>query len=77
MAAAYILLELNTSVDFPNTLQTLREIPEVKSAHLVVGPTDCIVFVEASDYQKLMAVVQNIRAIEGVERTDTRSVAEL
>ena len=77
MAAAYILIELNTSVDFPETLQALRDIDEVQTAHLVVGPTDCIVFAEASDYQELMRVVRDIRAIEGVERTDTRSVAEL
>jgi DNA-binding Lrp family transcriptional regulator len=77
MAAAYILIELNTAVDFPETLGAIRALPGVKSAHLVVGPTDCIVYIEADDHQQMIELIRTIRAVKGVERTDTRTVAEL
>ncbi len=77
MAAAYVLIHLNIDVDFPETLAAIRRIGAVKQAHLVVGPTDCIAFVEADDDPALLEVLQAIRAVEGVERTDTRTVADL
>lgn len=77
MFAAYILITLNIAVDFHDTLNTIRGIQGVKQAHLVVGPTDCIAYIEVSDQRMAIQLVQQLRDIEGVERTDTRPVAQV
>lgn len=77
MAAAYVLIDFDISIDFPDTLNAIRQVSGVQTAHLVVGPTDCIAYVEATDHQKLLQVIQSVRAVRGVDRTDTRTVADL
>ncbi len=77
MFAAYILVDLNIAVDFQDTLRSIRSIQGVKQAHLIVGPTDCIAYIEVADQRTAIEAVQEIRSIEGVERTDTRPVAEV
>lgn len=77
MFAAYVLINLNIAVDFHETLSTIRNVPGVKQAHLTVGPTDCIAYIELSDQRTAIETIQALRDIEGVERTDTRPIAEI
>lgn len=77
MYAAYILIDLSTDVDFPETLNAIRDIAGVKQAHLAVGPNDCIAYIEVDDQRKAIVTLQTIRNVEGVVKTDTRPVAEI
>jgi DNA-binding Lrp family transcriptional regulator len=77
MFGAYVLINLNIAVDFQDTLNTLRGVRGVKQAHLIVGPTDCIAYIEVPDQRAAIETIQEIREIEGVERTDTRLVADI
>lgn len=77
MPAAYVLIHLNISVDFADSLADIRAIEGVERADLVVGPDDCIAYVEAEDNAKLMNTIRAIRQVNGVGNTDTRSIAEI
>jgi len=77
MPSAYVLINLNMTVDFADSLAEIRAINGVDRADLVVGPDDCIAIVSAEDTTQLMNTIKNIRNIKGVDRTDTRSVAEM
>ncbi len=52
----------------------LHAVAGVKTVHFVAGPTDIIVFVDATDQQALVETLGNIRAVKGVTSTDTRIV---
>jgi len=53
----------------------LERIPNVKSAHVVTGPYDIIVFAEAKNLAKLTTVVvADIHKIKGVVDTNTAIV---
>ncbi|MAS32455.1 MAG: AsnC family transcriptional regulator [Anaerolineaceae bacterium] len=77
MVAAYILIDISIDVDEPVALAAIRAVPGVQQAHLVVGPNDCIAYLEVDSQQQAMDVLKTIRAIKGVLRTDMRSAAEL
>ena len=77
MPAAYVLIHLNISVDFADSLRNIRALDGAKRADLVVGPDDCIAFVESEDNTQLMDTIRAIRNVDGVGRTDTRSIAEM
>lgn len=77
MPAAYVLIQLNMSVDFAESLAMIRELEGIQQADLVVGPDDCIAYVTAEDTTQLMNTIKSIRNIEGVEKTDTRSIADM
>jgi len=77
MVAAYILIDISTDVDEPEALAAIRAVPGVRQAHLVVGPNDCIAYVEVESQQQAMDTLRAIRDIKGVLRTDMRSAAEL
>jgi DNA-binding Lrp family transcriptional regulator len=77
MVAAYILIDISIDVDEPEALAAIRAVPGVRQAHLVVGPNDCIAYVEAETQQQAMEVLRAIRDVPGVIRTDMRSAAEL
>jgi|GEM_PF-776805 len=77
MPSAYVLISLNISVDFADSLEEIRAIDGVERADLVVGPDDCITIVTAEDTTQLMNTIREIRNIQGVDRTDTRSVADM
>jgi hypothetical protein len=71
MLAAYVLVQLGEGA----TTQTPGEIGAIEGvtqAHLVLGPVDCIAFVEVADMDALVACVMAIRGVKGVESTDTR-----
>ena len=77
MPAAYVLIHLNMAVDFADSLRDIRAVAGVARADLVVGPDDCIAFVQAEDITQLMNTIRDIRSVNGVSKTDTRSIAEL
>ena len=77
MPAAYVLIHLNMSVDFADSLRDIRAVAGVQRADLVVGPDDCIAFVQADDTAQLMNAIRDIRKVNGVGKTDTRSIAEM
>ncbi|HIH97279.1 MAG TPA: Lrp/AsnC family transcriptional regulator [Thermoplasmata archaeon] len=71
MISAYILVRISAT-DPGEVVEKLRRIEGVKQAHVTAGPTDSIAFIEGPDLDALTASVLAIRAVEGVERTDTR-----
>ncbi len=77
MPAAYVLIHLNISVDFADSLCDIRALDGVERADLIVGPDDCIAYVEAEDNAKLMNTIRAMRNVNGVGKTDTRSIAEI
>ncbi len=77
MPAAYVLIHLNMAVDFADSLRDIRAVEGVERADLVVGPDDCIAFVQADDITQLMNTIRAIRSVNGVSKTDTRSIAEM
>ena len=77
MPAAYVLIHLNMSVDFSDSLRDIRAVDGVQRADLVVGPDDCIAYVESEDITQMMNTIRAIRSVNGVGKTDTRSIAEM
>ncbi|MFA0733873.1 MAG: hypothetical protein OGMRLDGQ_000373 [Candidatus Fervidibacter sp.] len=76
MVQAYIFVKVNVG-KAKSVVEALRQIPEVKSAHIVWGIPDIIAFVEAPDYKSLTdLVLTRVHSIEGITQTDTRLVAE-
>jgi DNA-binding Lrp family transcriptional regulator len=71
MLAAYVLVQLGEGAT-THTPEELRTIEGVKQAHLVLGPVDCIAFIEVADMDALVACVMAMRAVKGVQITDTR-----
>ncbi|MGD2144936.1 MAG: Lrp/AsnC ligand binding domain-containing protein [Anaerolineae bacterium] len=71
MTSAYVFAEF-AGGDFREIMTAIRAIEGVKQAHLVMGPTDIIAFVEAADLDALGETVVAILAVDGVARTDTR-----
>lgn len=77
MVSAFVFVEVEEvegSDDMRELHDTLHAVAGVKSVHFVAGPTDIIVFVDASDQPALMEAVAQIRAVKGVASTDTRIV---
>ena len=71
MTAAYILMQLNAT-DPRKVMKAIRAITGVKQAHLLVGPTDCIAYVERDTLESLGDTVVALRGVKGVASTDTR-----
>ena len=74
---AYVLITVAVGKN-KDVLSAIQGVAGVKQAHACWGVHDFIAFVEAADLKALSdLVLTNIHAIDGVERTDTRIVAEL
>ena len=71
MTPAYILMQLNAT-DPRNVMKSIRAVTGVKQAHLLVGPTDCIAYVETESTESLAETVFALRSVKGVASTDTR-----
>jgi hypothetical protein len=71
MTAAYILMQLNAT-DPREVMKNIRTVAGVKQAHLLVGPTDCIAYVETEALESLGDIVVALRGVQGVASTDTR-----
>ncbi|MCS6803982.1 MAG: Lrp/AsnC ligand binding domain-containing protein [Acidobacteriota bacterium] len=72
--SAYIFLETEPGKT-PTVIKRVARIPGVRQAHVVTGPYDIIVFVEANDTSELVnMIVKKIQGISGVTRTLTSVV---
>lgn len=71
MTTAYILMQLNAT-DPRKIMKSIRAVKGVKQAHLLVGPTDCIAYVESDSLDGLGDTVVALRSVKGVASTDTR-----
>ena len=54
----------------------IGELPMVKSAHVVTGNIDVVVFIEAPDLSTLWDTVNQVQALPEVTRTTTSLVVE-
>ena len=73
MNTAYILMQLNAT-DPRKVMKAIRAVTGVRQAHVLVGPTDCIAYVEADSMESLGDTVVALRNVKGVASTDTRIV---
>jgi len=71
MTSAYIFMQVSPGASF-DLLPAIREIKGVKQAHAIMGPTDGVAFVEVADLEELSETVMVIRAVDGIDATDTR-----
>lgn len=74
MTTAYILMQLNAT-DPRKVMKSIRAVAGVKQAHILIGPTDCIAYVETADLEALADTVVRLRSVKGVASTDTRMAA--
>ncbi len=73
MVQAYVFIHI--SGHHPtDVLETIRSIPQVTQAHILLGPVDCIALVACPNHEELYQVIFKIREIPGVTSTDTRYV---
>lgn len=77
MVQAYVLITA-TIGKVRQVSRELRKIKGVKSVHVVTGPYDIIVFVEARSLDQLSStVVEDIHRVKGVVDTNTAIVVEV
>ncbi len=75
MMAAFVFVQLGGTGLDPQKIHTaLHAVSGVKTVHMVAGPVDLILFVEAPDQAGLAKAIMGIRAVNGVTSTDTRVV---
>ncbi len=76
MTAAFVFIQVAASglSDLRALHKSLHAVPNVKTVHLLAGPTDMIVYVEAADQAALLETLGKIRGTKGVASTDTRMV---
>jgi len=74
---AYVFINVGVGKS-KDVLSAVQGVAGVKQAHACWGMHDVVAFVEAADLKALSdLVLASIQTIEGVQRTDTRIVAEL
>jgi len=77
MVGAYVLITA-TIGQVKRVARELKKINGVKSVHVVTGPFDIVVFVEAPDLHTLSnTVVESIHRVRGVVDTNTAIVVDL
>jgi DNA-binding Lrp family transcriptional regulator len=76
-ASAYVLIEANPP-EIPHILKALSTIENVKSADVVTGIYDIIVYVVGEDQNEIgRIVIKDINPIPGVKRATTCMVVKL
>ncbi len=73
MVMAYLFIQISAT-DPLEVVRALRQLPAVQQAHVVLGPIDCIAFIECADHEELRETIIAIRWVAGVVNTDTRYV---
>jgi DNA-binding Lrp family transcriptional regulator len=73
IVAAYVLIDIQAS-DPLTVVAAIRQIPGVRQAHVLLGPTDGIAFLECGTHDALRESLLAIRAVPGIFKTDTRYV---
>ncbi len=68
---AYVGLNLQPEADYEYVLTALGQIPEVTECHLVTGPYDLLIRLEAHDNHHLFELVQRRLRPLGIARTET------
>ena len=77
MVQAYVLITAAIG-KVRQVSKDLKRVQGVKSVHVVTGPYDVIVFVEAKDLATITdTVLDRIHKVKGVVDTNTAIVAEL
>lgn len=72
---AYVFIDVEG--DPTEVVSSLRDIPGVKEADALFGPTDAVAHIEAPDEAALVEVIGQMYDIEGLSDTDTRIVLEV
>ena len=68
---AYILVNVGAGAE-ENVVAALKEIPEVKQAHIVTGLHDVVAYLESEDLNALRnVIIKRLRKIDGISRTVT------
>lgn len=76
-ASAYVLIEANPS-EIPNILKSLSMVENVKSADVVTGIYDIIVYLVGEDQNEIgKVVIRDINSISGVKKATTCMVVKL
>ncbi len=76
-ATAYVLIEANPS-EIPYIMEKLSQIKNVKSADVVTGIYDIIVFLEGEDQNEIgRVVIRDINSIRGVLKATTCMVVKI
>jgi len=66
---AFILIEMEPK-SINGAIQTLKSIPQVKSATAVAGPYDIVAIIESKTYEDIPRIItKEIQAVEGVLKT--------
>ncbi len=73
MTQAYVFIHIGAAKP-QEVLTAIQHIPQVQQAHIVLGPIDCIAFIECADHEELRETIIAIRWVAGVVNTDTRYV---
>ncbi|MBI2111776.1 MAG: Lrp/AsnC ligand binding domain-containing protein [Nitrosarchaeum sp.] len=73
MHSGFILLNCDLGAE-EYIIEELRQMPNVKNAHLTFGAYDVIVEINAKDQQEFDKAVAGIRRLSRVESTMTLSV---
>ena len=77
MTQAYILITAAIG-KVKEAAKEIQKLPGVKSVHIVTGPYDIIVLVEAPSLDMLTStVVEGIHKVKGVVDTNTAIVVEI
>lgn len=73
-----VYLRINTTVGNEKSVRdAIRKMPGVKSADMVTGRYDVIAMVEDDSYEgTLKTVLDKVRGIEGITRTETDLAVE-
>lgn len=77
MVGAFVFVQVSATGSWKDASamhKAMHAVPGVKTVHFLMGPTDALVLVEASDQQALMESVGKLRSVKGVGSTDTRMI---
>lgn len=68
---AFILIEMEPK-SINGALESLKKIPQVKSATAVAGPYDVVAVLESKSYEEIPKIItREIQGVEGVIKTTT------
>ncbi len=75
MTVAFILISvLSGRESIPEVKKKVEKIPQIKEAHTVFGSSDILVKVETKSLTKLTELVEEVRSIKSVGKTETLTV---
>jgi 2-isopropylmalate synthase len=71
---AMVMLEVESHVYTTSVVRRLREFTNVKNVYEITGDFDVSAFVEVENVMALNNLIEEIRTVQGVKRTETRMV---